>query len=91
MRLVDIAKVCHEMNRAYCLSIGDDTLLPWEEASNWQKESIINGVRFHLNNPEATPENSHESWLEQKTKDGWKYGPVKDVTKKRASLLCSLF
>lgn len=35
-----------------------------------------------LGNPDATPENSHESWLAQKTAEGWKYGEVKDAEKK---------
>ena len=33
---------------------------------------------MHLANPDATPEQSHESWLEQKIADGWVYGAVKD-------------
>lgn len=77
-----IAKVAHEINRAYCLAIGDDTQPTWDEAPDWQKESALKGVSFHLANPDATPENSHESWLAQKQADGWKYGEVKDAEKK---------
>lgn len=77
-----IAKVCHEANRAYCAALGDLSQSKWEDAPAWQKESAINGVRFHIANPAATPENSHESWLAQKEKEGWKYGPVKDAEKK---------
>ena len=42
-----IARVAHEANRAYCLSLGDPSQLPWEEAPDWAKESAIDGVRFH--------------------------------------------
>ena len=28
------------------------------------------------------PEQIHESWLAEKIRDGWKYGPVKDPEKK---------
>ena len=77
-----IARVAHEINRAYCASIGDDSLTSWDEAPDWQKASALAGVDMHLANPNATPENSHESWLAQKTADGWKYGPVKDAEKK---------
>lgn len=73
-----IARVAHEINRAYCQSIGDDSQPSWEDAPEWQKQSAINGVEFHLANPEATPENSHENWLAEKAADGWKYGEVKD-------------
>lgn len=77
-----IARVCHEANRAYCAAMGDHSQLPWEQAPSWQRESAINGVRFHLTNPGATPENSHESWLAEKRAAGWRYGPVKDADKK---------
>lgn len=29
-----IAKMAHEVNRAYCQSIGDNSQLPWEDAQN---------------------------------------------------------
>lgn len=77
-----IARVAHEINRAYCASIGDDGQPSWDQAPDWQKASALAGVDMHLANPDATPENSHESWLAQKTADGWKYGPVKDAEKK---------
>lgn len=78
----EIGRVAHEVNRAYCASIGDHSQPAWEDAPQWQKESAIAGADFHLANPAATPENSHESWLAQKQADGWKYGSVKDPEKK---------
>jgi hypothetical protein len=77
-----IAKVCHEVNRAYCLSMGDESATTWEDAPEWQTKSLLIGVELHLNNPVTTPEQSHNKWLETKTAEGWKYGPVKDVEKK---------
>jgi len=77
-----IATVCHEANRAYCLTIGDPSQQPWEEAPSWQQESAIKGVQFHLANPDATAAASHESWLKEKEATGWKYGEVKDPEKK---------
>ncbi len=78
----NIARIAHEINRAYCASLGDDSQPAWEDAPEWQKASALVGVDMHLANPDATPENSHESWLAQKLADGWKYGPVKDAEKK---------
>lgn len=78
MNLVDIAKVAHELNKAYCESLGDFSQPEWKDAPEWQKSSAVNGVAFHLENPDATPSASHESWLKQKTEEGWKYGPVKN-------------
>jgi hypothetical protein len=76
-----IAKLCHEVNRAYCESIGDFSHLEWEKSPDWQKNSAIDGVKFHLNN-ETTPERSHRNWMTHKAADGWKYGPVKNEKKK---------
>ena len=77
-----IARVCHEVNRAYCASMGDLSQPAWEDAPDWQKASALAGVGFTLANPDATPAGSHESWLAEKQKDGWTYGPVKDPAKK---------
>lgn len=77
-----LARLCHEANKLYCESMGDFSQVPWEEAPENTKESARNGVRFHLANPNVTPEESHENWLKFKTADGWKYGPVKDEAKK---------
>ena len=78
----DVAEACHEINRAYCQAIGDNSQPAWKDAPEWQRSSAINGVKFHLANPGASPSASHESWLAQKTAEGWKYGPVKDADKK---------
>lgn len=77
-----VAKVCHEANRAYCESIGDHSQLSWEVAPDWQKSSAIKGVEFCIANPDAPASSNHDSWLEEKRKNGWKYGPVKDADKK---------
>lgn len=82
MEPAQIAKVCHEANRAYCQTLGDDSQLPWEEAPEWQRSSAIKGVEFNLANPDAPASASHDSWLEVKRSEGWQYGPVKDVEKK---------
>lgn len=83
MNIEQIAKVAHEINKAYCHAIGDDSHLPWEVAPEWQKSSAINGVKFVMTDPSKTPEQSHENWLKVKEEEGWTYGPVKDVEKKQ--------
>lgn len=77
-----MARVVHEINRAYCESQGDHSQVAWEEAPEWQKISARLGVKLHLHNPNSTPADSHASWYAEKIKDGWKYGEVKDVEKK---------
>lgn len=76
------AKNCHEVNKAYCSTIGDDSQPSWDDAPDWQKESAIAGVKFHIDNPDADDAASHESWLAQKEADGWTHGEEKDEESK---------
>lgn len=77
-----IARVAHEVNRAYCEALGDLSQTSWDDAPAWQRDSAMNNVRFHVENPDAGPEASHDSWLSEKARHGWSYGPVKDAVKK---------
>jgi len=77
-----IARVCHEANRAYCAAIGDASQVPWADAPEWQRSSAVSGVKFCIANPDAPPSANHDSWLEEKRRTGWKYGPVKDPEKR---------
>ena len=83
MNQEQIARVAHEVNRAYCQALGDSSQPAWEDAPQWQKESAILGVKLHTENPDASPAASHESWLAQKVADGWVYGSVKDPETKQ--------
>lgn len=74
------ARAAHEVNRAYCIALGDTSQPSWEDAPEWQKTSARNGVLGAIQG--NTPEQSHESWLGEKSATGWRYGPVKDPEKK---------
>lgn len=78
LRNEQIAEVCHEVNRAFCISIGDHDQKPWSEAEDWQRQSAIRGVEFAIQNPDAPPSAQHDAWLEDKKKDGWVFGLIKD-------------
>ena len=82
MKTIAIAMMCHAINAAYCQSMGDDSQPTWDDTPESHKQSLIAGVEMHLANPDATPEQSHESWYKVKEADGWKYGEVKDMEKK---------
>jgi hypothetical protein len=79
MIIEDIAKICHQANKALCQIHGDHSQLDWESASMWQHDAAINGVKFHLDNPTALPQASHEAWIKEKVRNGWVYGPVKNA------------
>ena len=82
MKTIAIAMMCRAINAAYCQSMGDDSQPTWDDTPESHKQSLIAGVEMHLANPDATPEQSHESWYKVKEAEGWKYGEVKDMEKK---------
>jgi hypothetical protein len=78
-----IARVAHEVNRAYCEAIGDASQVPWWEAPDSERDSVREGVRGVLEERYATAEEQHEAWLADKAAEGWSYGPTKDVLTKQ--------
>lgn len=82
MTQVDIAIICHEANAALCLRCGDDSQRGWHFALEWQRDSAIKGVAFAVAHPDAPASSQHEAWMEDKRRDGWKHGLVKDAHKK---------
>jgi len=77
----NIARVAHEVNRAYCQALGDSSQPAWEDAPEWQRSSARMGVDLHIMG-DFGPEASHISWMNQKVEDGWVYGEVKDAEAK---------
>lgn len=76
-----IAQICHEVNRAYCMALGDMSQPKWEDAPEWQKSSALVGVELHMSGDHG-PEASHNSWMKQKLDEGWIYGETKDTIAK---------
>jgi len=74
------ARAAHEVNRAYCLAIGDASQPPWEGAPEWQRASCREGVAGVIAG--NGPRESHASWMRHKLEHGWTYGPDKDPGKK---------
>jgi len=82
MNDAQIARVAHQVNKAYCEALGDNSQKDWSDAPEWQRSSAMNGVAFHRDNPKAGPDHSHNEWMKEKEAQGWKYGKVKDEAKK---------
>ena len=79
---LSVARVTHEVNKAYCEAIGDMTQTNWEDAPQWQRDSAVAGVQLHLRNPNLGVSASHDAWMREKLDTGWTYGPLKDPAKK---------
>jgi hypothetical protein len=82
LKVREIAKVTHEVNKAYCEAIGDFSQVPWEQAADWQKESAIKGVTAVLDGTANSPEEQHAAWSAEKVATGWMFGEVKDAEAK---------
>jgi hypothetical protein len=79
---IELAKVCHQANKAICEAYGDFSQKDWDNAEEWQKNSVIKGVEFAKNNPDAPASAQHDAWSKDKIADGWVYGTIKDTEKK---------
>lgn len=76
-----IARLAHEVNRAYCQALGDNSQPAWEDAPEWRRVSARMGVDLHMMG-DFGPEASHLSWMKQKVDDGWVFGATKDPAAK---------
>ena len=88
-KIEQLARIVHEANAALSESLGDSSQPSWDTAPEWQHNSSIEAVRFHLENPEAPPSASHERWMKERLEAGWRYGETKDVDAKTHPCLVS--
>lgn len=82
--IADIARVAYEANRAYIITTGTTTVTPptsWEDSPD--QATLIAGVQYRFDHPDAQPPEMHNAWLAAKIEDGWVFGPVKDPAKKQ--------
>lgn len=74
-----IARVCHEANRALTQILQDVPLQPrWNDAPEEMIRSSVQGVVWRLDNKTAPASAQHEEWMRAKLADGWTLGPTKD-------------
>lgn len=77
----DIARVCHEANRAIQHITRDPRPSPpWDDAPEWQRASAVDGVGTALEG--ANTAEHHQAWCDSKVADGWVHGDVKDADAK---------
>lgn len=77
-----IARIAHEVEAAYCASIGDYSQTVWEDTPEPQRQRTIEKVELYLTNPNLGVSAPHEVWLREMRGAGWTYGPIIDPTKK---------
>jgi len=77
MTIEQVAELAHELNRTYCMMLGDRSRRPWRSAQPDDKRTVIDGVKFSLDNPAAGSEEQHNAWMQDKIDAGWKKAEVK--------------
>lgn len=76
MNETQIARVCHEANRAVRHALGETDDGGWDDISEETQLSAINGVLAAQAG--ADPIRSHINWLTFKEQHGWVWGPEKN-------------
>lgn len=79
----EIARICHEANRALCEVNHDTSQKPWEQAEQWQRDSAVQGVIYARTHPACDYGDLHRAWVDAKVAEGWTYGPEKDPVNKK--------
>lgn len=79
---LQIAEVCYAANRALCQMYGEESPAEWDEAPDWQRDTVLTGVIAIDEGKVRTAGDSHISWAAHKIENGWKWGEVKDPAAK---------
>lgn len=82
LSVTEIARVCHEANRAYCEALGDESQVAWSAASEQIRQSAMSGVVQAMEHPEWGPWDMHAAWKRWKEERGWIFADVKDDGRK---------
>ena len=80
--LVKMARVLHDANKVWSEYNGDENQKNWDETPELVKNSMLNSMKWRLENLNAPVKDSHDYWLKAKTDDGYTYGKVECHVKK---------
>lgn len=73
------ACAAHEAIRALQIAHNEEGVaLPWNEVAKDIRDSCKIGVQRVMDNPDVTSEQLHESWMQTKFEQGYKYGPARN-------------
>jgi len=80
-QILDIAMKCNETVKLWYIAYGNEWK-DWDELSDKEKNNIIGGVKYLLENQGLPKSVLHDNWVESKIKDGWKVGLLRDTDNK---------
>lgn len=79
---IQAAKTAHEVNLALKLFLGEEAMPVWDKLPAEIKHRNIIGVNAVIDNPNITPAEIHQTWVDVMLKEGWRVGPKIDTIKK---------
>lgn len=62
MNIEEVARLAHEVKRAYCEALGDMNQPVWEDATELQKQDIVAAVGSHLSGERVIHIDGYEAW-----------------------------
>jgi len=80
--VLELAKLAFEQNRAYCRSIGDDSIKDWSYADDRQRKGMIYGVVYVLRTANVNAASLHTGLYRQLIAVGYSNGDKIDHAKK---------
>jgi len=75
------ALAAHEVNRAFCQAMGDNSHVAWEQVPDDLKVVARQSV-LAIATRETTNKQLHDDWVALKKLQGWTFGQTKDAKKK---------
>lgn len=82
-----ICKLCHDANNELMVANGETPQGAWDTLDDHLKQMTRDSVQVIINDPTITAEDIHNTWMDNKRRDGWVYGTTKDATKKTHPLM----
>lgn len=73
----DIARVAYDANMQINILTGID-YPAWDDFESYERTLFIDGVRQQIEQPDRTAEQIHQSWVDDRIRDGWQYGLIRN-------------
>ena len=83
----DLCRMCHNAIGEIKRAAGEPSQVSWGNAEEWQKQSTSDQVEYHMRTPGSPPDMSHNKWMANKIKQGYKYGATVDNVAKTHNCL----